>query len=274
MLSPFLEKLDFALHLVESKSKIPHIKLEILNLELGKAQEIQNAIIKLSGKLMPDEKFVKVPLREKDWEENWKLHFKARRIAPHIVVRPEWENYKAFSDDAVLVINPGMAFGTGLHETTRSVLQMMDFWFEKYASCARNVLDVGTGSGIVAIAAAKLGARYVEAIDCDVCSVKSAIENIRLNGVENIVNVSLTDVACFKTNISFDLIIANILAGTLIDHAHKLVNLLSKNKNATILLSGILKSQFEKVAREYTTKGLVLTRRLDIKEWSSGEFRR
>jgi ribosomal protein L11 methyltransferase len=273
-LALFLEQFDFTLHIPEHSEAHHFVKIEIMNLTPDQAERIKGEIVKVSGKLLPYEKLTIVPLQQKDWEENWKLHFRARRIAPHIIVQPDWEKERcSFADDAVVVLNPGMAFGTGLHETTRSVLQIMDRWFEK-SGCGGKVIDVGTGSGIVAIAAAKLGAKHVEALDCDPCAVKATLENVSINGVDDMVNVNFIDIANFKTNSSFDLVIANIFANTLLDEARHIIKLLALKQKTSLILAGILKQQFTKVETAYKKLGLKLVKRLDIKEWTTGEFKR
>ena len=119
-------------------------------------------------------------VKDEDWSENWKKYYKPFRIGTHLVVKPTWEAYQPRPEDLIIELDPGMAFGTGTHETTNMCMQLL----EKHLKSNMRVMDVGTGSGILAIAAARLGAREVLAIDIDPAAVKVARENIVLNHVE------------------------------------------------------------------------------------------
>ena len=118
-----------------------------------------------------------------DWAESWKRYYKPFRVGKRLIVKPSWEPFKPAGKDLIIEIDPGMAFGTGTHETTNMCMMLL----ETYLGKDMRVMDVGTGSGILAIAAAKLGAAKVLGIDVDADAVKVAQENIRRNGVENIV---------------------------------------------------------------------------------------
>ncbi len=124
-------------------------------------------------------------VRQTDWEAGWRDHFRVARIGRRLVVKPTWRRYRQRPGDVVVEIDPGMAFGTGDHPTTRACLRALELHLEPGA----RVLDLGTGSGILAMAAAKLGASAVLALDIDLVAVESAIANCRLNGVENTVDV-------------------------------------------------------------------------------------
>ena len=143
---------------------------------------------------------------EEDWANNWKKYYKPTRIGEKIVVKPIWEEYEAKEDDLVLELDPGMAFGTGEHETTRMCIQALD----KYVEPDTTVFDVGCGSGILAIAAAKLGAKKAIGVDLDPVAVESAIENVKFNKLDNIeiLEGNLIDVIDGKA----DIVVANIIA--------------------------------------------------------------
>ena len=128
--------------------------------------------------------FTRETVHEQDWAENWKRYYKPFRAGERIVVKPSWEPYEPFPEDLVIEMDPGMAFGTGTHETTYMCLQMLERYVRPGSAC----IDVGTGTGILAIAAAKLGARDVLAIDLDEQAVAVAKENIRKNGMEQVVH--------------------------------------------------------------------------------------
>ena len=143
---------------------------------------------------------------EKDWAEAWKKYYKPIKIGENIVIKPTWEKYKKDNDEIIIELDPGMAFGTGTHETTILCIKAL----EKYVKKNSIVYDIGTGSGILSIAAAKLGAKRVEAIDLDQVCVRVANENIKINEVDSIVKVkrgNLLDIIDGKSNIIAEVIL-------------------------------------------------------------------
>lgn len=145
-------------------------------------------------------------VNEEDWANNWKKYYKPTKIGEKIVVKPTWEEYSANKGEIVVELDPGMAFGTGTHETTRLCVRAL----EKYVNKDAIVFDIGTGSGILAIAAAKLKAQKVVGVDLDPVAVDAAKKNSKLNNLENIeiLHGNLIDVVKGKANI----VVANILA--------------------------------------------------------------
>ncbi len=172
---------------------------------------------------------------QEDWAEGWKQHFSALRFGPRLVVKPTWEEWPAQKDEAVVSLDPGMAFGTGSHETTRLCLQALADRFEASPAPVA-VLDVGTGSGILAIAAARLGATRVLGCEIDVDACRVARENVALNGVAD--RVEVTDRAIEEIDGVFDLVIANIMAEENVRLAGELVARLAPQ--GQLILSGIL----------------------------------
>lgn len=145
------------------------------------------------------------------WKDKWKEYFKPAKISDTIVVKPTWENYEAKAGEKVLEIDPGMAFGTGTHETTSLCVKLM----ERYLKAGDKVLDVGCGSGILSIAGALLGAGDVLGVEIDPVAVEIADENIRLNHVENVARAQYGDLTKgidFKANI----VVANLMADLVI----------------------------------------------------------
>lgn len=122
-------------------------------------------------------------VREEDWANNWKQYYKPTRIGEHIIIKPSWEEYTPKENDVVLELDPGMAFGTGTHETTALCLEAV----ERYVKSGDTVLDIGCGSGILSIAAGKLGASRIDAIDIDSVAVKVAQENVSRNALSSII---------------------------------------------------------------------------------------
>lgn len=180
-------------------------------------------------------------VNEQDWENSWKKYYKPIRVGKHILIKPLWENAEPENGDVVLELDPGMAFGTGTHETTRMCLSLL----EKYVSDKSEMLDVGTGSGILAIAAAKMGAKKIVASDIDTVAVKIAHENAEINHVENLIELKCGDLTeCIDGK--YNLITANIIA------------------DAIIMLTGGI-SEFLTDDGIYITSGIINHRADDVK---------
>ena len=148
---------------------------------------------------------------EQDWTESWKAAFKPFRLGNHMVVRPSWETVDLRPGDHEIEIDPGMAFGTGSHETTGMCVELV----EKYVKPGDRVIDIGTGTGILAIAAAHMGAKPVLATDLDAVAVRVAAENVRINGFEGVIDVRCGDLLDVVQE-SGDVVIANIIADVII----------------------------------------------------------
>ena len=148
---------------------------------------------------------------EEDWAENWKKSFKPIRLGRHMVIKPGWAECEILEGDKVIEIDPGMAFGTGTHETTGMCVELV----EKYITPGVNAIDVGTGTGILALAAAHMGARDVLAIDIDRVAVRVAAENIKINGFEGVIRCKAGDLL-ENVDEQADVVIANIIADVII----------------------------------------------------------
>lgn len=208
-------------------------------------------------------------LKREDWAESWKEFFHVQRITPRLVVKPSWEPYAAQPGECVLELDPGMSFGTGYHGTTRACLEFLDELSRKAPGAA--VLDVGCGSGILAMAAWKLGFRPVTALDNDPAAVVIARENLERNGAAEI-PVETADL--FTVNPApARIVVANILAVVLLANAERLRGFLDRSRGpAYLILSGILHAQYPEIRGRFTKLGLreIATRSLD--EWTSGCF--
>jgi ribosomal protein L11 methyltransferase len=145
-------------------------------------------------------------VKEEDWENNWKKYYKPTKVGEKVVIKPIWEEYKKKSDEVIVELDPGMAFGTGTHETTRMCIKAL----ERHVKTDYTIFDIGTGSGILSIAAAKLGAKKVIGVDLDPVAVASAKQNVSYNDLNNIEILygDLMEVVKGKANI----VIANIMA--------------------------------------------------------------
>jgi ribosomal protein L11 methyltransferase len=199
-------------------------------------------------------------LTEDDWAHAWKKHYHIQRIGQRIVVKPPWQEHQPRSDEVVIELDPGMAFGTGLHPTTRMCLQAL----EEHLEPGAKVLDLGTGSGILAIAAAKLGASYVLALDNDPLAVRASRVNVQSNGAQNTVTIELGSLD--KATDKFDLLLVNILARVIIELADQgLVNRVQPN--GLMIVAGIIEEQEAEVKAALGKHGLEIVKRRQDKDW-------
>jgi len=215
-------------------------------------------------------------LQEEDWANNWKKHFKPSRIGRRIIIKPTWEEWDSSEDAIILEIDPGMAFGTGTHPTSRLCLETMErIYFREAPFNSSDIithsdfLDVGTGSGILAIGAAKFGAERIVALDIDPKAVSIAEQNLELNHVRDIVSVSTVPLS--EITGSFAVIAANILAEELVRMAKDLVGKL--RKGGFLILSGILTEKEGAVINGFAGFPLNLVETTREGEWSCITFR-
>jgi ribosomal protein L11 methyltransferase len=201
---------------------------------------------------------------QEDWAEAWKEHFQVERYGNRIVVVPSWRTYEPQLDDVILTLDPGMAFGTGQHETTRMCLEAI----ERVVSPGMRVLDVGCGSGILSIAAAKLGASAVCAVDIDPVCVRVSTENIALNKVAvESREGSLGDAWPFDDSPgdAFDVVVANIIARAIIDMAQDLAAALTPR--GKLIVSGIIAEREAEVRAALEVLGLRVESARAMGEW-------
>lgn len=194
------------------------------------APEIKKGDCLISWQLVQDE----------DWADNWKQYFHTDKVGKHIVIKPTWEDYLAQPDDIVVELDPGAAFGTGTHPTTAMCIRNL----EKLVKRDMRVFDVGTGSGVLAIVAAKLGARDVTAMDYDKMAVQVAAENIKQNQVDDVVKTGVSDILKSFTG-KADLIVANIIADIIIELFDELDEYLAPG--GKLLVSGIITERLNDV---------------------------
>ncbi|MGD9144096.1 MAG: 50S ribosomal protein L11 methyltransferase [Anaerolineae bacterium] len=215
-------------------------------------------------------------LVEKDWAEAWKQQYHLQRIGQRTVIVPAWEDYALEPGEIAIRLEPGMAFGTGLHPTTRLCLRAL----EDYVVAGSDVLDVGTGSGVLSIAAAKLGAHRVLALDADGSAVTAARENVAMNGVEEQVVVRhgtlpggspvphhfVADGTLeLLESGHFDLILINILAPVILSLAPSLAERLAPT--GRVVLAGLIESQEVEVREALRNQGLEIVERTQEKDW-------
>jgi ribosomal protein L11 methyltransferase len=208
---------------------------------------------------------------EEDWANAWKQYFKPLRVSDRMTIKPTWENYEPQSaDEIILELDPGMAFGTGTHPTTSLCLRTL----EKVIRQGQDVIDVGTGSGVLAIAAAKLGARHVLALDLDPVAVSSSTENVRLNGLEQQITVHLSDLLgvlqeskneSLGVRIPVQVVVANILAEIILLFLQDVYEVLESS--GLYIVSGIYKNKEEVVEQALKEAGFIIDEKTKEQDW-------
>ena len=212
-----------------------------------------------------------VELPAQDWKESWKRFFRTERVSERIVIKPSWERFDPAPGDCVIELDPGMSFGTGQHGTTRACLQFIDTLAR--AMPGASLLDAGCGSGILSIAAARLGMHPVTAIDNDPAAIRIADDNIARSGVADRVTRQVLSVAELGTLAPHDIVVANILADVLRADAATIAGAV-RAPDGRLILSGLLTSQYDGLRAVYESLGFAEERRVAINEWTSGLFRR
>ena len=205
-------------------------------------------------------------VRRENWAESWRQHFHALRASDRIWIKPSWEAAPA-AGGVVVEMDPGMSFGTGQHATTQGCLQLLD----RLGAGVRgkSLLDLGCGSGILAIAAAKLGFGRVLAVDNDPEAVRIAGENCARNGVAQQVACATADITAMTTRRRFDVVAANLLADLLVEHARAIAKTLTVKRSGRLIVSGILTPQYPSVRAAFATLGLREETVVEIGEWIS-----
>lgn len=205
-------------------------------------------------------------IQDQDWNKAWKERFKPFPITPHLVIKPSWEKYSAKAGEKIMEMDPGLAFGTGHHASTRLALLFAEHLFYNSAPPPRSVLDVGTGTGILAMAAALFGAEKILATDNDPEAITVAGENVLRNRLQAQVTVSGADLIDIQEK--FDLIFANIIHDTLLEIAPALHARLAPG--GRLILAGILTGeQTEDIRSAYEGFGLLHQATKAEGEWSS-----
>lgn len=213
----------------------------------------------------PDGKYGRLELEmkdvdEEDWSNAWKKYYHPVQVGEHLVVCPSWEAYDRQPDDVVLTLNPGMAFGTGTHDTTRLCMELL----EKYITPQDTVLDVGCGSGILAITAALLGANKIIGCDIDEVAVKVAGENAALNGVQDRIAFHQGDLT-IQVEGSFQIICANIVADVIIRLSEDAGRYLAKD--GIFITSGIIDTREQDVLNALEQNGFQVIERRTSGGW-------
>jgi ribosomal protein L11 methyltransferase len=218
-------------------------------------------------------------VKREDWAESWKKHFKPIEIGGSLLVKPSWSKKRPRKGQSAVVLDPGLSFGTGRHPTTSFCLHQIvaavcDHRKRRSQSAAttKSFLDIGTGSGILAIVAAKLGFQPVRAFDFDPAAVRVAKANARVNGVQKRMQITRGDVMKLtaKPEEQYDLVCANLISNLLIAEKERIAA--QVKRGGTLVLAGILAVEFHEVQRAFENCGLKLAVAKTENEWRSGSF--
>ena len=256
---------DFAdINVLEHKGKVAVVKayfaeedniedvLEYVNERLTELKEM--------GLDLGEAKVEHEKMHEEDWANTWKQYYKPSKVGEKIVVKPIWEEYEAKDGELVVDLDPGMAFGTGTHETTRMCIQAL----ERYVKEESTVFDVGCGSGILAIAAAKLGAKLAVGVDLDPVAVESSIENVGYNNLNNIeiLHGNLVEVIDGKA----DIVVANILAEIICILTDDVKRVLKDG--GVFITSGIIHDRVDMICEKLEATGFEVVEKNRDGEWN------
>ena len=222
----------------------------------SKSRRLDEALAHLYA-IWPIGELVQTVVAEEDWANAWKAHFTTVRVGQRIVIRPTWIPYEPTPFDVVVSLDPGAAFGTGLHPTTNRCLQVL----ETVIDPGDRVLDVGTGSGILAIASMRLGAESVTAVDVDEIAVSVARANVQVNGLSERITVQTGTVETPDYGLTYDVVVANIIARVIIEIAPDLCRRMAPA--GTLVTAGIIADRADDVAKRLSSLGLQWERFVD-----------
>lgn len=228
-----------------------NLKTEMINLQLAKLQ---------SENLLRDFRVEESILEEKNWNEEWEKSLNVIQVSDRVVIKPSSRNYDKKDNEIVITIDPKMSFGTGEHQTTKLVVRLL----EKYVKKGMKVLDAGTGTGILSIAAVKLGAAGAIAFDIDEWCYENAKENTALNSVSGDIDIRIGDIGIVPEK-DFDLILANIQKNILLELSGEFSGKLKQN--GIILLSGLLWDDEEDIRNEFSSKGFSHVETIRMDDW-------
>jgi len=209
-------------------------------------------------------------IRNQDWAESWKLHFRPVAIGSALLLKPSWSRRRPLKGQAVVVLDPGLSFGTGRHPTTAFCLRQLVA--RRRPGESRSCLDIGTGSGILAIAAAKLGYAPVDAFDVDPESIRVACANARRNGVGALIRLRRQDLTKLPRRGArqYSMVCANLISSLLIAERERILARL--RADGVLVIAGVLEGEFAQVQRSFEAAGLRLMAGRMENEWRCGAF--
>jgi ribosomal protein L11 methyltransferase len=225
---------------------------------LEEVQSIAAMVARSSSSAAPRIRVASIP--DRNWNEEWEKTIRPIEVTDRIVITPTWHTYDSRPDQLVLRIDPKMSFGTGYHETTRLILKLM----ERHIRVGISLLDIGTGTGVLAIAGIRLGARSAVAVDVDEWSYRNALENLELNGVSDRVRVIQGDITAVPSD-AFDMIVANIQLNII----EPILGILRSRlgPGGVMLLSGLLCVDEEQILLSLRQNRIGIKDRLTENEW-------
>ena len=230
-------------------------------------REIETFLKKLVNEKVIDEFSVEeYDLENKNWNEEWEKNLNVIKVTDRIIIKPSHKEYKPLENEIVITIDPKMSFGTGEHQTTKLMLKLI----EKYIKPGMKVLDLGSGTAVLSIASAKLGAKKAVAIDNDELCFENAIENCRANDVDNNIDVKVGEIKDIDEK-DFDVILANIQKNILMDIASDLKSKLKKN--GFVILSGLLTEDEEEIKMYYDKLNFTFVQKERMDEWIALVFK-
>jgi ribosomal protein L11 methyltransferase len=225
--------------------------------------DVKDELDKLIGqKLLFNYSVEETLIQDKNWNEEWEKTINVIKVSDKIVIKPTFREYEKTGDEIVITIDPKMSFGTGEHQTTKLVLRLL----EKYVSDGQKMLDVGSGTGVLAIAALKLGASSAIAVDNDEWCLDNAKENSQLNNVTDSLEVKIGVIDDIKEN-NFDLITANIQKNILLEICSSIHQKIKPG--GTVILSGLLETDEKDIIKFYSDAGFKFIEKAQMDEWIS-----
>ncbi|MGI6469584.1 MAG: 50S ribosomal protein L11 methyltransferase [Syntrophomonadaceae bacterium] len=232
--------------------------MEQIEQALGELQELLGCTYKLET----------AEVRDEDWAESWKQYYHTFRVGRRLVIKPSWEQYQSQAGDVVIELDPGMAFGTGIHATTRFCL----IFVEQYIKGGEKVIDAGCGSGILSLAAARLGAAEILAMDIDTVAAQIAQQNIAINGLSDKIRAVAGDIFADLKQQQADVIMANLTADIILSWLPVAVSIL--NQSGLLIASGIPDSRWPEVKAAMQEAGLSIEGILLDSDWVGAAARR
>jgi ribosomal protein L11 methyltransferase len=226
--------------------------------------------VKLTSILQPLGELKVEPLPpDEDWENAWKSHFSLLKLGQHLVIKPSWIEYQPEPEDVLIELDPGLAFGTGYHPTTYTCLEAL----EHLVQPGMNILDLGTGSGILTIAAVKLGAARVLALDIDSIAVQAARQNFQRTGIQNQVTLAQGTLPHPLAHpAKYDLVVANISSRAIRERAPHILPVL--RPQGALIASGIIKEQYQETEEALLAAGLTAIEVWPLEDWTTLVCRR
>lgn len=266
---------DFSSYIDTEKKTSKHILYfdneEAANIAAAKFAEIPEEWQALGLNLGKNQIF---SIKKKNWAEVWKRHFKIQHVTDNLTIKPSWLEYTAKKDNEIIIeLDPGMSFGTGRHATTRFCLKMLE---EIPTEKRKSLLDAGCGSGILTIAAKKMGFATITAFDydqdCLTCTKENLLENYLDPDTINIQHADITELSPANNRFgNFDVVIVNILAHIILANKETVVSFIKPD--SYLILAGILTTEYQKISDAFTALGLTEIQNLTEDEWTSGLFR-